>query len=334
MNHSFPLSKNKKIYVACPANTATGGPELLHQLVYELRHQGRDAQMFYYSSKEGTNPVHTEYECYANPFVTKEIPNVDNVILIVPEARVDILDHYSNVQKVIWWLSIDNFYKHKRFGRLKDKFLFQLNQLFNKGDSFYLSNRRDNCLHLVQSYYAQDHLLTNGFNPESIYYLSDYLNQEFIHAQAKAECSKENIVAFNPKKGMAFTQHLIACASNINFVPIQNMTRSEVIDLLTRAKVYIDFGNHPGKDRIPREAAICRACVITNQQGSAGFNGDVPIPQDYKFNNGESETQKIIEKINDCFENYDASIAEFEPYRQFIGNEYALFKQSVKNLFI
>lgn len=29
---------------------------------------------------------------------------------------------------------------------------------------------------------------------------------------------------------------------------------------MRKAKVYIDFGFHPGKDRIPREAVMCGAC--------------------------------------------------------------------------
>ena len=30
------IKNNTKFYVACPANIATGGPELLHQLVHKL----------------------------------------------------------------------------------------------------------------------------------------------------------------------------------------------------------------------------------------------------------------------------------------------------------
>ena len=34
------IKNNSKIYVACPSNVATGGPELLHQLVHELVNLG------------------------------------------------------------------------------------------------------------------------------------------------------------------------------------------------------------------------------------------------------------------------------------------------------
>lgn len=34
------LNNNSIVYVACPAKTKTGGPELLHQLVYKLNKLG------------------------------------------------------------------------------------------------------------------------------------------------------------------------------------------------------------------------------------------------------------------------------------------------------
>ena len=39
----------------------------------------------------------------------------------------------------------------------------------------------------------------------------------------------------------------------------------------------MDFGFHPGQDRLPREAALLKNCIITNREGSAAFYKDVPI---------------------------------------------------------
>ena len=61
------------------------------------------------------------------------------------------------------------------------------------------------------------------------------------------------------------------------------MTEREVEDCLSQAKVYIDFGGHPGKDRIPREAALCGCCVVTGRRGAAGNDVEVPINQSYKL---------------------------------------------------
>ncbi|MGC8677909.1 MAG: hypothetical protein ACP5UF_06830 [Hydrogenobaculum sp.] len=91
------------------------------------------------------------------------------------------------------------------------------------------------------------------------------------------------------------------------------MTRDQVIETLQKAKVYIDFGNHPGKDRIPREAAILGCCVITGKRGSATFFEDVPIPEEYKFE-----------------ERYQ----DFNYYRQVIRNEPTKFLENLKKIFV
>ena len=61
------LNEETTVYVACPSGTATGGPELLHQLVHSLRLLGVNAYMYYLPVID--NPVHNEYKCYSNPYV-------------------------------------------------------------------------------------------------------------------------------------------------------------------------------------------------------------------------------------------------------------------------
>ena len=61
------------------------------------------------------------------------------------------------------------------------------------------------------------------------------------------------------------------------------LSPEQVQAMLKKAKVYIDFGGHPGMDRIPREAALAGCIVVTNREGSAAFRQDVPIPSQYKI---------------------------------------------------
>ena len=44
------------------------------------------------------------------------------------------------------------------------------------------------------------------------------------------------------------------------------MSANQVINIFKRTKIYIDFGYHPGKDKMPREAVLFNNCVITNQK--------------------------------------------------------------------
>lgn len=166
-----------------------------------------------------------------------------------------------------------------------------------------------------------------------LFYLSEYLNEDFLKSQTDLS-HKQNIVVYNPKKGYSFTRKVIKRAKDIEFVPIINMTRQQVVETLQKAKVYIDFGNHPGKDRIPREAAILGCCVITGKRGSAAFYEDVPIPEEYKFDDKYENISEIINKVKDCFENFDNRYKDFDHYREVIKQEPQKFVEDLKKIFV
>jgi len=344
---------NTKIYIAAPAATATGGPELLHQLAYHLKNDlNINAYMYYYPNNH-PKPVHPDYEEYGIQFVNQVEDRKDN-ILIVPETikGIDLLEYYPNIRKVIWWLSVDNFYLSYIF-RSKSNFFIQriINKIYKKftGKSLFdiaeiaLKDKKFRILqlpksvkksdyHFVQSFYALNFIKNRGIVQDKIYYLSDYLNKSFLETQTDLS-KKENIVTYNPKKGFSFTKKIIYSAKDIKFVPLSNMSRGELIKTLQRAKVYIDLGNHPGKDRIPREAAILGCCVITGKRGSAAFFEDVPIPDEYKFEDRKGNIPKIIEKIEDCFENFEERNKDFDYYREVIKNEPQKFLEDLKKIF-
>ena len=111
------------------------------------------------------------------------------------------------------------------------------------------------------------------------------------------------------------------------------MTNQEVQQLLQRSKIYIDFGEHPGKDRFPREAAISQCIVITGMKGSAKFYEDVKINSEYKFKDKKRNIDKIILKLNDCLLNYEQHIGNFKEYQDYIKQEKYVFNQTVKDIF-
>lgn len=345
---------NTKVYIVAPATTATGGPELLHQLAYHLIKDFNINAYIYYIPSNHPEPVHPEYKDYKIPFV-REIEDSVNNVLIVPESYkgLILLTHFKNVKKVIWWLSVDNFYMsiirrskinfffRRKINSLWETFfgyeLFDITEIALKSKKFKYFELPDFVkkadYHLVQSYYALNFLQGKNTELQKIYYLSDYLNEKFLKIQTDLS-KKENIVVYNPKKGFTFTRKIIKSAKDIKFVPLVNMSREEVIKTLQKAKVYIDFGNHPGKDRIPREAAILGCCVITGKRGSAAFFEDVPIPDEYKFEDKKENIPQIIEKIKDCFENFEERYKDFDYYRQIIKNEPQKFIEDLKNIFV
>lgn len=353
---SIKIYPNTKVYIACPANFATGGPELLHQLGHNLINDLNIKTFIYYynfDSNKFKTPVHTEYEMYNVPYVLEisEDEDIGKNILIVYEGikELSLLCDFRNMRKGVWFVSVDNYYFEKE---KKQDFFFQraLNKILRLlGNPLLFDIHSENNLNkLIRRYdYEKDNLLklanfymTNSYRGmkwfkklKSLHYLSEYLNPKFL--QNKTDFSKkENIVAYNPKKGSSFTRKIILNSKNIKFIPLINMSRTQVISTLQKAKVYIDFGNHPGKDRIPREAAILGCCVITGKRGSAAFFEDVPIPDEYKFEDKKGNIPKIIERIEDCFENFEERYKDFDFYRKSIKNEPQKFLEDLKKIFV
>lgn len=303
------MFRDSKIFVVCVSKYTTGGIELLHQLVYKLNSLGFKAYMFYVG-EDTENPTPDEYKKYNIQYVNTIEDDSKNLI-IVPEVLTMFLYRYEKIRKAIWWLSIDNYYDSIKILE-KNKDNEKIKALL--GDFKYFNFEDNNIIHLAQCEYITETLKEK--NIPKVYYLSDYLNRDFLENNLDNDLfNRENIVVYNPKKGLEFTEKLMKAHKSINWRPIINMSRQEVIDLLKKSKVYIDFGNHPGKDRLPREAAICGCCVITDKKGSAKYFKDVPIDASFKFEDEEKNIPLILNKISECFENFHTESLKFDNYR-------------------
>lgn len=331
---SMLFKENTVVYVGCPKFYKTGGTELAHQLVKVLRDKGKKAEIVYYDAEtvdvKNINPAFTKY--VKNYIVTKNIEDTSDNILIAPEVKTDLLDSFTNIQKVIWWMSVDNYLINDGFiNRMHCiGFLRTVKSFLLGGGSLKTKKIDRNIDHLYQSEYARTFLVSKGVT--RIYELSDYLNDTYLDTSEVQYNNRKNYVLYNPRKGIKFTRKLIKAAPDLNWKPIQNMTTEQVRDLLLSSKVYIDFGNHPGKDRFPREAAISGCCIITGKRGSAGNDVDVKIPKKYKFADTNENIDKIIVEIRECLSNYDSSIEEYSGYRQKILGEKKVFDQNVEDM--
>jgi hypothetical protein len=325
------------IYILSPAHVKTGGTELLHQLVYHLKLLNLNATIVYFdaNSIKNINPSFTQYvESYLN---LEDIDDSINNILIVPEISTQYLRLYKHINKAIWWLSVDNYLKDISVKyRLKSVSLLSGIKLLIKktlGKNInYLSLKEIKKIeyHFVQSNYARIYLQNNSISSK---YLTDYLNEIYLTSNVDLE-EKQNIVLYNPKKGATFTQKIIRKNPSIKFIPLINMSNSEIISNLKIAKVYIDFGNHPGKDRFPREAAMMHCCIITSLDGSALNNEDISIHKSYKFIKKTCNIKSISKMINNCLISYDKHIINFKSYREKISNEKSVFIDQTKKIFL
>ena len=327
------LYPDSKVYIVCPGNYNSGGPELLHQLCSQLITFGINAFMVYIPAGEVFNrddPVHDFYKKYHLPYTFNDEDSERNII-VLPEMANSIIYLAKKYQCILWWLSVNNYFVS--LVRFFDNF---------KSDAlakpiprvFYFTETDKDIEHWVQSEYARQFVTLNGVPESKIRMVSDYLNQEFLNRAAQVDLSaKKNIVAYNPKKGFKFTQQLMKLAPDIDWRPIKNMTPAQVQELLAAAKVYIDFGEHPGKDRIPREAAISGCVVITGRRGAADNDVDINIPAEFKFDERTADARNIIDKIREVFDDFDAAYEKQAAYRARILDEKNRFVREVASVF-
>jgi hypothetical protein len=192
-------------------------------------------------------------------------------------------------------------------------------------------------VHLFQSAYARE-FVGRRFGTSG-QMLSDCLAAEFLAGETipaavrVAPIGRRSAVAYNPSKGMAFTTALMRAHPALEFVPLHGMTREQVRSTLETCAVYVDFGHHPGKDRIPREAAMCGAVVVVGRIGSACYAEDVPIGERYKIRPSPTAVREVGALIEQIFAAYPEHYAAQAPYRNAIAQEPARFQAQVHAVF-
>lgn len=335
----FTLTSRDKVYVACPAQLISGGAELLHQLCYELNKKGFNVYMYYVKAEKcEDSPVAERFLHYSNPYVL-EIEDLRQNLLLVPETLIDDLNQFLYIKKCVWWLGANHYlvptelHSHKYlrvFGHYVLK-IFGVRKPVTFNDL--RKKRIDN---LAQCWYVVNFLEKKGLR--NVAYLSDYLAEHFINEYMKSEkCfskkDREDIVLYNPKRNTKYVMEIKKMAPDLQFIAIENMSSNEVMKLMHRAKIYIDFGSHPGKDRMPREAALQGCCVLTSTLGSAAYFDDVPIANEYKYERTPQNKKKIIRKIREIFEDYEEEVKKFDGYRKYILLEKKKFLEDIDKIF-
>lgn len=330
------INQDTKIYILCAPNFATGGPEALHQLGNQLNKMGIPAFMYYYPyPAKGTNPVHKFYADYQVPYVD-EVVNAKGNILILPETSPEhIFDKdFSQMTKVIWWLSITNYYRmlEPKIRRTKRKPSYWLRKLYDPMQFATLSKIKElNIANIGHSFFSMQHLKKSGITP--IGQISDYMSPAFFK-KINDDVIKEDIIIYNPVKNKEYLDKIIALTPNYKWTPLINLSPDEVAEQMNKAKLYVDFGYHPGKERMPRESCIMKCCMIIGKEGSAAFKEDMPIPEKYRFDKTEANIPAIIKTIALCLSNYDEEIKNFSDYRQVLKMEEKAFDNAVRKVFI
>lgn len=227
-----------------------------------------------------------------------------------PELAWALLNHgCPNVY--FWWLSVDNF-PMSRLQHLST--LRVIRQAHN----------------LCQSQYAEKFARRYGATTTSM--LSDFIDLPKA-SNPKPTANRKIDITYLSAKAQGAEPLLERLRNRFNVVPLQNMTRDEVRETLLNSKVFLDFGHHPGKDRGPREAALCGCIPVVRRCGAACFNDDVPLPAELLVDTEAFfEPERLETQIANVLTTPENFAARLDAYCQRITQEKSIFEAELSAL--
>lgn len=349
------IKNNSKIYILSPFHN-TGGPKSLHQLANVLCIKGYETYMVYVKNNKILKNNNILYD-FCNAKIANSIEDNEDNIVIAPETCTTFFFKYNNIKKVIWWLSLDYYLAinlceatHSLIKRRGyNLFVFPLAMicLIIKHPNLLIHKKKltkkdfINIYHLYNCNYVKDYLINSGAKNDNISYLCGPLERRFYKIEFdEIRPYKKDVVVYNPAKMnknffAKIMNEINANNMKVSFMAIENMSRDEVFNTLKSAKVYLDFGNFPGPERMPREAACLYCNIITSNMGSAKNDVDVAIPKKNKFNiKTKYSEKKVVELIEKFITNYDEYVFENDEYRNKIWNQIDKFEDNIGNLFV
>ena len=216
--------------------------------------------------------------------------------MIVPEIWANRVMDYPQCTRAVYWLGLDAYagWNRSEQGKILDD---------------------PDVIHIAQSAYAYSFLKLMGV--KHLVMCTDYLNPDFYEEYQEEE--RNNTVLYNPAKATPFMHEIISACPGIEWKPIQGMTRAEVIDTMRHSKLYVDFGEFPGRERMPREAALCGCCLITSKIGSAHYYMD--FFHDYKFDSKPEHMWAIVRKIQYVLDHYEECRKDFNLFRTLLNDD-------------
>jgi len=302
-----------KVQIVAPSGLRSGGPESLHNLAFQLQLLGVNTELVYFPYKTQYD-VTLGYEKYARK--AYDIDDKSTTLVIFPETLCMLGFSISNAIVGIWWLSVDHF-TQTQYHSFRDYFRY-LRLAIRRHRPYFGVRSLKKFIHFSKSRYDEEYLLRNSI---SFSRLTGPVSSEYIN-NSQLKQDKNNVILFNPKKGFEYTNLLKNNFSQYKFISLESMSTNELISAYASSKIYIDFGNHPGKERMPREAVLLGCCVITGLLGSANNAFDIPIPRKYKIDPEHDDFYfKFQTCINGIFSNYELSRLDFEVFRNEVLNE-------------
>lgn len=324
-------SRHDRVVILCPI-VVTGGAEAIHQLADAINHAGGEAHIAYYGPRVdlhldadrvvcrwSSDPKPTAYAAYRSHTV-EAVELTARSMVVAPEALVHRPFQHRTYQRALWWLSVDNGES------VAPGLTYERERL-----RFFQS---DDLMHFYQSDYARDFLMRSHARP--IAPLTDYTNLNFLDRPINLDMkltSGRRVVSYFPRKGGELAKSFFDAHGDLNALPIQGMDQRGVRNALLSSSVYVDFGHHPGKDRIPREAAMSGNIVFLHERGAARFYLDHPLEAAYLFTSEDVRSGALHARVKAALNDVAANFTAQSRYRTHIALEKAAFDLQVRDAF-
>lgn len=339
--------RNTQIYILCFANSQTGGPEALHQMRYYLDKCGYRAKMAYINA-EGNDPLawtpkryhkylHTgkDKENSYSSITIEQIEDSERNIVLGFESFSRTLAQFKKAQVAIWWLSVrfydgdsflpDYLWTFKLRGQISGMIRNVIAGIKKRRDAYPFKTVPN----FVGSKYAYLYLKKRGLEAT---YMVEPISLEFLtEGMYDRVEGREDIILYNPAKRSKIMQQLLE-RGKFNYVPMKGYTPEQLVELMRRSKLYLDFGNFPGPERMPKETVWNGCNILVGKRNAASNDFDVAIPDKYKITN---YSPKYVErKIQDMLEHFKEQHKDFDAFRKKIDGLEAGFIRSIQENFV
>lgn len=285
----------------------TGGPENSHQTCSIINQMCNKivSKVIYTTNHPGDISLYPEIP-HAAFGGLGEVEDLPTNFIVLPEIypvhQVRQTTHIVNCQYIVWWQSFINACTNNALPNYDIKGI----------------------AHAFHSYYEYAMVRPHLKSGQLYFFLTDFIAETYTSVDSETLLeSKKPIVCFNGHKDHMTKQ--LCQESNLPFLEIKDMERESVNEILAQCQVYVDMGFHPGKDHMPREAAMYGCVVITNKSGSAAYIEDVPIDEKVVL---ESE---LIPLIKTVLADYPSYYSKQEHYRNVIRKEKEVAEKNITN---
>ena len=176
----------------------------------------------------------------------------------------------------------------------------------------------------AQSFYGQAfvrrHLQRDAF------IITDYPRRAHVPTAVNKD---PQLVAYNGKKGRWKIGEIAALLPEVNFVPVENMTYTQVCALLSRSSLYLEIGHLPGRDRLPREAALLGTPTVMLARGAGFCWQDFPIGERYRIPYTVDWAQNMAPVITEALADPAGIHRAQEPFVGWVRGEKARYEQAM-----